>query len=565
MKRILQRLGRFFFPPEGTPTWLRVLPYAVLGVLTVLLLTGAIYGWDYTNSSEFCGTACHSMPPEYTAYLVSPHARVQCVECHIGRGFFATRFTRKAGDVKHVIDTISQNYEYPIVAADLRPARDTCERCHSPEKFSDDTFRQIQHYATDVNNTPYTIYLTLKTGGGTEREGLGKGIHWHIENRVYYLPTDSEEQDIPYVKVVGDDGTVTTYKEIGLDITPADIDTSAMKEMDCITCHNRITHLVYTPEESVDQLLSRGLISSSIPEIRQRAVEAIDQTYQHVNLAMDSIASLDHYYQVAYPDFYAQNKPLIQQAIDQLQQTYEQSVFPDQKTDWTSHPNNIGHEDSAGCFRCHDGKHLDDQGQAIRLECNLCHSIPVVAGPSDLTADIEVYRGPEPETHQNTNWITLHRDAFDGTCANCHSTDDPGGTSNTSFCSNSACHGQSWDYAGFDAPELRQILKSQLPTPAPAVPTLAPDAPATWDGAIGPMLAGRCGACHGTDGVQGLNLTSYESALAGGSNGLVIVPGDPDGSLLIAKQTADKPHYAQLTPDEVELVRQWIQAGAPEN
>ncbi len=291
MKRILQRLGRFFFPPEGTPTWLRVLPYALLGVLTVLLLTGAIYGWDYTNSSEFCGTACHSMPPEYTAYLVSPHARVQCVECHIGRGFFATRFTRKAGDVKHVIDTISQNYEYPIVAADLRPARETCERCHSPEKFSDDTFKQINYYGTDVNNTAYTIYLNLKTGGGTEREGLGKGIHWHIENQVYYLPTDAEEQDIPYVKVVADDGTVTTYKEIGLDITPADIDTSAMKEMDCITCHNRITHLVYTPAESVDQLLSRGLISTTIPEIKQRAVDALDQTYQHYSLGLDSIAS----------------------------------------------------------------------------------------------------------------------------------------------------------------------------------------------------------------------------------------------------------------------------------
>jgi mono/diheme cytochrome c family protein len=182
-----------------------------------------------------------------------------------------------------------------------------------------------------------------------------------------------------------------------------------------------------------------------------------------------------------------------------------------------------------------------------------------------LTADIEVYRGPEPETHKNTNWITLHRDAFDGTCANCHSTDDPGGTSNTSFCSNSACHGQSWDYAGFDAPELRKILLPQLPTPAPAAPTLAPDAPITWDAAIGPMLTDRCGACHGEDGVMGLNLTTYATAMSGGSNGPVIVPGDPDGSLLIVKQTGDQPHYAQLQADEVDLVRQWIQAGAPEN
>jgi nitrate/TMAO reductase-like tetraheme cytochrome c subunit len=125
MKRIFQWLKRFFFPPAGSPRWLRLLPYVVLGVLTLMVLTGAAYAWEYTNSPSFCGTSCHTMPPEYTAYLTSPHARVDCVDCHIGKGFIATRITRKAGDVRHIIATTlkpmsSRSGRSPPGARDLR-------------------------------------------------------------------------------------------------------------------------------------------------------------------------------------------------------------------------------------------------------------------------------------------------------------------------------------------------------------------------------------------------------------------------------------------------------------
>ncbi|GAH74088.1 unnamed protein product, partial [marine sediment metagenome] len=102
MKRITQWIKDFFFPPTGSPRWVRLLPYAFLGVMTLLLLTGGVYTWEYTNSPDFCGNACHTMPPEYTAYQTSPHARIDCVDCHLGKGFIATRITRKAGDLKHV-------------------------------------------------------------------------------------------------------------------------------------------------------------------------------------------------------------------------------------------------------------------------------------------------------------------------------------------------------------------------------------------------------------------------------------------------------------------------------
>ena len=76
MRRLLRGIKHFFLPPPGSSIWLRILPFAVLGVLTVFVLTGSSYAWTYTNSPEFCGSACHTMPPNYSTYLQSPHARV---------------------------------------------------------------------------------------------------------------------------------------------------------------------------------------------------------------------------------------------------------------------------------------------------------------------------------------------------------------------------------------------------------------------------------------------------------------------------------------------------------
>ncbi|MDP2776247.1 MAG: hypothetical protein Q8O48_01285, partial [Anaerolineales bacterium] len=145
------------------------------------------------------------MPPEYAAYQISPHARIACVECHIGREFIGNQIFRKAGDMRHVFATLFETYEYPIRVKNMRPAPEICEKCHSPEKFSDDSLRVATHYNSDMS--AYNIYLILKTGGGAKREGLGRGIHWHIVNTVYYYPTDEEAQTIPYVKVIQDDGS----------------------------------------------------------------------------------------------------------------------------------------------------------------------------------------------------------------------------------------------------------------------------------------------------------------------------------------------------------------------
>ena len=187
----------------------------------------------------------------------------------------------------------------------------------------------------------------------------------------------------------------------------------------------------------------------------------------------------------------------------------------------------------------------------------------MVAGPDDFTSNIEISRGPEPESHLNSNWISLHNQAFDDTCQNCHTTGNPGGTDNTSFCSNSACHGSAWTYAGFDAPGLREKILSQLPpTPTPAPPPVSSSL--TYNDTVGPLFQQRCGACHGQTASAGLNLTDYTAAMAGSDNGAVIIPEDAQNSPLVQKQSAASPHFGQFSPDELQLVIDWITAGAPE-
>jgi nitrate/TMAO reductase-like tetraheme cytochrome c subunit len=562
---VRQRVRSFFSPPRGARLWRRVLPWGTLLAAFVVIFMSGSAAWEYTNSPQFCGTTCHTMPPEYSAYQVSPHARILCVECHIGRDFMGGGFVlRKAGDLKHVFATVFSTYKFPIYADEMRPARETCERCHSPEKFANDSFREIKRYASDVNNTPTSIYLSLKTGGGTKRQGLGLGIHWHIESKVYYLPLDPPlDQSIPFVRVVDDTGKTTDYVDVGSNIDPAKIDPSKLQEMDCMTCHNRITHLIPSPDDGMDQLLARGIIATTIPEIRLRGGTALKTHYDTTQQAMDGIAALKGFYQQTYPDFYAAHSDQVTAAIAAIQDTYKTTFFPEQQEDWATHPNNVGHKLTAGCFRCHDGKHMDAQQQPIRLECNLCHSIPVVVGPDQFVAKIEISRGPEPQSHLNANWLGQHRFAFDSSCAACHTTSNPGGHDNTSFCSNSACHGNTWEYAGLNAPGLPNILKSQLPTP---VPTLAPvsGGALTYNDTIGPLFQARCSGCHGDTAIQGLKLTTYQTAMAGGKDGPVIVAGDPANSLLIKKQSGAQPHFAQLTPDELKLVTDWIKAGAPE-
>jgi nitrate/TMAO reductase-like tetraheme cytochrome c subunit len=563
MGRIKTALKNFFVPPPGSRLWRRLMPFGFGLLAFVGLFFAGGYVWDYTNSPSFCGTSCHTMPPEYAAYLTSPHARILCVECHIGRDFIGSRVLRKAGDLKHVVAMTFGSYTYPIFTDAMRPARETCEQCHSPDKFSNDTLVEINRYANDLNNTATSTFLTLKTGGGNKRQGLGKGIHWHVESQVYYSSTDKLEQTIPYVRVVDDDGSITEYVDSTSGLDPKTIDPKNLIEMDCITCHNRITHMILSPSDTVDQLMERKVIDADIPEIHLKATQVFTD-YTSVDAGLAAIDGLQDYYQRVHTDYIKLNPGKVEAAIAALKDAFQKSYFPDQKEDWQTHPSNVGHKDTPGCFRCHDGKHLDSQQQAIRLECNLCHSIPVVVGPNKFIADIEISRGAEPQSHLNANWIGQHPAAFNPqVCSKCHSISNAGGTDNSSFCSNSACHANNWQYAGLNAPGLRDVFKSQLP-PQPTPAPLPVNGPLTYDATVGPIFRSYCSDCHSDGGMKNLNLTTYQSALTGGDDGAVIVPGNPDASLLVKKQSGPESHFGQLPADLLSLVVNWIKAGAPE-
>jgi hypothetical protein len=563
MKKFQNRLKRFFSPPINAPLSIRILPYAIIGILAIALFVGGTYGWEYSNSPTFCGTTCHTMPPQNATYLNSPHANVYCTECHIGRGLLGTQLTRKTEDIYEIYSMVFHTYTFPIQASRSRPARETCEKCHQPETFSADSLLVINRFQANQKNTPFSFYLVMKTGGGAKEQGLGKGIHWHIVNKVEYYSTDKLNQNIPYIRVYKDDGTTTEFVDATANFDTSTIDESKLKVMDCITCHNRITHDFRPPVDSVDSAMGNGLISPAIPEIREKGVEVLSVSYATQVEAMTGISGLDTYYKNNYSDFYNNNVNLISLAVKALQDIYNQTVFLDQKVDWTTHPNNLGHINSPGCFRCHDGKHLDPQQHAIRLECNLCHSIPVVATTQDFVTRIEISRGPEPSSHLNPNWISLHHNAFNATCANCHTTRDPGSTTNTSFCSNSACHGMDYQYAGFNAPELQKILFPQLPSPTPGpTPALVTGNP-TFDVYIKPIFTSECTICHDTSTLTAdLDLSTFAGVMRGGQDGVIVVPGDSANSLLIKIQSAK--HFHNVTPDELALIEHWINAGALE-
>jgi nitrate/TMAO reductase-like tetraheme cytochrome c subunit len=514
--------------------------------------------WEYSNSSEFCGTTCHTMPPNFVTYQESPHARVSCVDCHIGRDLIIVQATRKIGHVRLVIDTLLDEIEYPILVSDMQPARQTCERCHSPEKFSDDSLRVLHRVENNRENELVNIYMLMHTGGGANREGLGRGIHWHIENKVTFIATDKLEQEIPWVRVESEDGTVD-YNAINSPIDTENLDQYEMQEMDCTTCHNRIAHQIDSPDIIVDNAIFAGDLSPEIPFIRVRAVELLSEKHQSLEEAQASFDSLHSYYSANYPEFYENNKELVDQAVVLLGTLWGKLYYPEQYLDWQTHPNNTGHKESPGCFRCHDGQHFTTGGEVIRLECNLCHSIPTVVHADDIEPKIPLATGIEPTSHLDSTWIARHHNAFDATCSNCHDTSNPGGADDSSFCSNSACHGSAWDFAGFNAPGLSSILRIYQYEPEPLLEDF--DGEPTYT-ILQPLFEQKCGACHGAKPVKNLRLIDYAGAMQGSDSGPVIIAGSPDDSKII--HVLEDGHFARLSEHQMQLLREWIANGAIE-
>ncbi|MGC9452252.1 MAG: cytochrome c3 family protein [Oceanipulchritudo sp.] len=357
--------------------------FLIFGALAVgflfLSALGSYKTYHVTEGNEFCGEVCHTiMEPEYTTYQKSPHARVACVDCHIGEG--ATWYVKaKIDGLYQVYATLANIYPTPVPTPieSLRPSQDTCEKCHWPQVFTGNLDRTFEHYLSDEDNTPYSIRLILKVGGGDPRLGRVGGIHWHTDprNRVEYVALDEDRQDVPMVRLRKENGEEVVFLREDYD-TVEDLEEALAGEehhevrvMDCIDCHNRPAHILLAPNQALDNAFALKRLDPSWPELKYNAVELLVGEYETVEQAHATIrASLLKTYA---------GQPRLEETITEVQRIYSENFFPLMKADWSVYPNNIGHKNWGGCFRCHGGEHYNvETGAPLQAaDCNSCHTI----------------------------------------------------------------------------------------------------------------------------------------------------------------------------------------------
>ena len=388
-----------------------------------LFLTFAVYnGIQVTESVTFCGSTCHTpMQPEMTAYQHSPHARVACVECHVGSGA-GWYIHAKVNGLRQLAGVVFNTYDRPIPTPvkGLRPARDTCEACHWPAKRWGSQLYQRPHFRYDESSTPEQISMLVKTGGG---EGAyGAGIHWHmaIGNQTVFVAEDSHLQEIPWVKVTRTDGSSVEYFRTEKKVDSATLATMTKHTMDCMDCHNRPAHNFDTPDIAVDRALAASVMSPTLPWVKSLAVETLSKEYATRDQAHDGMRkAVTAFYAEKYPDVSAARGTDITKLADALETIYDGSVFPEMKVSWATYPSNLGHRNSAGCFRCHDGKHVSPEGKTLISECKACHTMPQRGPQSGMgeamaTTEKDWHPWQTPEKHLA---IEKHKNIL---CHECH-------------------------------------------------------------------------------------------------------------------------------------------------
>ena len=355
----------------------------VVGTVFFVLISavGSYEAYHYSESVEFCGTTCHTvMEPEFTTYQESPHARVACTECHVGAG--ADWYVKsKLSGAYQIYANLAEIYPTPIPTPieSLRPAQQTCEQCHWPERNFGAQQRQFHHFMYDEDNTHWPIDMLIKTGGGDPRSGQTAGIHWHmnIGVEVTYVARDETRQEIPWVQVRDRrTGRVTVYQDESEPLTEEELAVAPRRVMDCMDCHNRPSHTFDSPDEAIDHRLLVGDIDREIPFVKEQAVKAMEEEYASKDEALEAIANrITEYYRTEQAAFYAASSVKVDNAVVAVQDAYSKTIFPAMKARWDVYPDNIGHFMYEGCMRCHDGEHVSEEGVVVTQSCTACHTI----------------------------------------------------------------------------------------------------------------------------------------------------------------------------------------------
>lgn len=359
--------------------------FLALTVLNLAILTVIGYeGFHFTDSPYFCGKLCHKvMDPEYTAYLRSPHAKVKCVECHIGPG--ASWFVKaKISGLRQVVAVFTDEFSRPIPAPvqHLRPARDTCEECHWPEKFHGKKVKTFYSFSNDDQENPERQDISLHIGGRNPVTDEFEGIHYHVSNdvKVEYISLNETRTEIGTVKVTLQDGVTEIYTMDGEEGEAAG-EGHEWRTMDCIDCHNRPTHVNDRLEERVDFGLLSHRIDQGLPGIREDSIAVLEKEYTSREEAEELLIKtlIELQAEKNGEAFVQENGELLVKAGQFLLETYMNNVWPSMNITWGTYRQHLGHQDADdgyGCFRCHDDEHQTKFGKVIPQDCDLCHDEP---------------------------------------------------------------------------------------------------------------------------------------------------------------------------------------------
>jgi hypothetical protein len=366
-----------FFPEVSLrdPVFRRAIDFALAATFINFIIVGtASYrGVAYMDTVAFCGATCHVMKPEFSAYHVSSHSTVACTECHIAPGL-GGYIHAKLNGTNQLFMVLTHNYPRPIMAQNKVPAAaSTCLHCHNANQFVGDKLLVQKSYADDKLNSQSSS-VTVMHVGGRDSFSRSSGIHGAHSGRIEYVSTGTSNQVIPWIRQTDANGAVTEFMSVGVKAPVA----GQVRLMDCIDCHNRPAHAFDTPEDALNKKMAQGSPSASLPFAHKEGLALIKAAYESTEIGAARIKSeLTTFYRSQYPAVWNAQRPQIDQAARTLAEIYSTNVFPAMKVTWGTHPNNIGHNNSPGCFRCHDGNHSSKSGVTITNDCSACHNLLV--------------------------------------------------------------------------------------------------------------------------------------------------------------------------------------------
>jgi hypothetical protein len=378
---------------------------------------GTVGMLEVSESTAFCTTTCHApMGPEGTAYTYSSHARIACVECHVGagpEGFLSAKlggmrqlYALASGTVRRPIPT-------PIHGIDMR---EHCEGCHRAERNVGYVGRVHAYFHSGEDVQSNRMVMMVNVGRGPKGMLPGQGVHnMHIAEKVEFIARDAQRQEIVWVRVTDAQGKTREYQTPSNPLDDAERASLPVRTMECVDCHSRPAHRFVSATESVNLALEGGLLPRDLPYIKEVAVRALDGGYESTPAALEAIdRQVRESYEKEHPELWKERSEDVDASIATLGKIYQRTIFPEMKADWRAHPDNSGHLNSPGCFRCHNDELQSADGKQIVTDCAACHA--VVAQTATSAATAADFEKGEPFLHPADG------SAFEGfmLCSACH-------------------------------------------------------------------------------------------------------------------------------------------------